>query len=120
MSRYVQWCPSCGATIPPRQIPIWQANFFACASCGAPLRLSSKNQWQYLIASLVVSPVVSFLLGFRGLELIIGSVVGFLFLYLFILPFMLGFADPARVELRPPTDLPIRFPDGPRDQGQAS
>jgi predicted RNA-binding Zn-ribbon protein involved in translation (DUF1610 family) len=115
MSRYVQWCPSCGTRLPPDKIPVLRAYSFSCPFCGAPLRLAARHEGARLAGSLILSLIVTFLLGFRGLTLVLVAIAGFLLLYLFISPFMLGFVDPAKIELRPPTDSPLRFPTGPRE-----
>ena len=69
------------------------------------------------VASLVLSLALGFTLGLRGLALtlitILGSVLGFIVAYAII-----GLVRPARVELHPPTDLRVRFPDAPCEEDQ--
>jgi len=67
----------------------------------------------------MLSPLITYLLGFRGFELLVITTVGFLILYLFVLPFVLGFADPARLELRSPNGVHAHFSGGPRDKDEA-
>jgi hypothetical protein len=68
--------------------------------------------------SLVVSVSLALLVRLHGLlfvlAAILGSVLGFVVWYAII-----GLIRPARVELRPPTDLPVRFPDRPCEEGAA-
>jgi|HubBroStandDraft_1064217.scaffolds.fasta_scaffold778462_1 hypothetical protein len=70
------------------------------------------------VVSLVVSVSLALLVRLHGLlfalAAILGSVSGFVVWYTII-----GLIRPAKVELRPPTDLPVRFPDRPREESAA-
>jgi hypothetical protein len=113
MPRYTQWCPSCGARFDAKTAPILHAHSFSCPFCGAPLRVAADYMGVVYVISLILSLALTFHLGFRGLAFALISILGSGLIFL-ALSFIIGLLRPARVELRPRTDLSLRFPKGPR------
>lgn len=82
-SRFLRKCPSCGTLIHPNQVPLGQSRRFPCPVCGEWLRSALHNLagvwaitllasavgvyalsmrgWTFLLAALLVSLPVSFL-----------------------------------------------------------
>jgi hypothetical protein len=114
MSRYREWCPSCGVKIDPKTIPLLRSNSFSCPCCNAPLRIVPAHERMSVVVSIAMSLILPFFLGFRGLRFALVTVGSFFLWYLFISPFVVSLTDPARIRLRQPTDFQVRFPSGPR------
>lgn len=66
---------------------------------------------------IVLTAAIAFLSGLRGFTLVLVTVVGSVLAFL-VVAFIIGLLRPARVELRPPTDLRVRFPEGPCEEGR--
>ncbi len=64
--------------------------------------------------SAALSITLTFFSGLRGLSLVAGSILGSGLMYV-VAHAIIGLARPARIELRQPTDLPMRFREGPRE-----
>jgi hypothetical protein len=113
MARYIYWCPSCGEWISPKNVPMLNRDYW-CPACNAPIRVEVPHMGLVYGAGLTIALVASYFAGLRGVSLmvigILGSPLAYLALYAII-----GLIWPGRLELRPPTDFPLRFPNRPPD-----
>jgi predicted RNA-binding Zn-ribbon protein involved in translation (DUF1610 family) len=112
MLRYVQCCPSCGAKLDPKTVPILSAYSFSCPVCGAPLRVAAEHSGVIYVASLIFSGALAFYLGFRDLAFALVTILGSLLIFVGLCA-IVGLVRPARLELRPPRDSSLRLRDGP-------
>ena len=109
MARYTRLCPSCGAEIDRKTVPVLKAHSFSCPFCGAPPRVTTDHVGVALVISPILSAALTLLLGFRGLIFALITIIGSGLIFL-TLAFIEGLVRPARLELRPPTDLSLRLP----------
>ena len=65
-----------------------------------------------VVVSLIIAGSVAWYFGLKGGQFVFASVVAFP-IALLALHYVMGFIWPFRVELREPTDFPVRYPDGP-------
>jgi len=113
MARYVYWCPSCGTRIAPKNVPMLNRPY-SCPACSAPLRVAVPHMGLVYGAGLLSTFVATYLAGLRGLLLVFASILGSPVAYL-ALYMVIGLIWPGKLELRPPTDFPLRFPNRPPD-----
>ena len=114
MLRYMQSCPSCGARLDPKIVPILNAHSFSCPICGAPLRVAVEHLGAVYVISLIFSGALTLYLGFRGLAFALITILGSA-LILLASSFIIGLVWPARLELRPAKDSTLRLRDRPRE-----
>ena len=113
MPVYAQWCPSCGIRVGAKDHHYSKSQSFSCPACGAPLRVAARYVGLTAVVSLVLAVSVAWYLGLNGARFVVASIVGFP-IALLTSSYVIGIFLPFRVELREPTDFPVRFPDGPR------
>ena len=113
MLRYTVWCPSCGAKLDPKTLPILRAYSFSCPFCAAPIRVAAEHLGVVYVMSLIFSVALTFYLGFRGLAFALITILGS-GLVLMALSIIIGLIWPAKLELRPSKDSTLRLRDGPR------
>jgi hypothetical protein len=64
MARYTRLCPSCGAEIDRKTVPVLKAHSFSCPFCGAPPRVTTDHVGVALVISPILSAALMLLLGF--------------------------------------------------------
>jgi DNA-directed RNA polymerase subunit RPC12/RpoP len=113
MARYVYWCPRCGTWIAPKNVPMLNRGY-KCPTCEAPLRVDTPHTGLTYGAGLIIALVTCCLAGLRGAQLVVISILGSPVAFL-ALGIVIGLIWPSKLELRPPTDFPLRFPNRPPD-----
>jgi hypothetical protein len=114
MLRHMAGCPSCGAEIDLRTVPILNSYSFSCPICGAPIRMVASYTRVFCVMSLIFSLALTFYLGFRGLAFVLISTLGSALIFAVSCSVM-ALVLPARLELRPSKDSTLRLRNGPHE-----
>jgi prepilin signal peptidase PulO-like enzyme (type II secretory pathway) len=113
MIRYTSRCPSCGAEVDLRTVPILRSYSFSCPICDAPIRIAAAHTGLFCVTSLIFSVALTFYFGFRGLAFALISIVGSGLIFAVSCAVM-ALVRPATLELRPSKDSNLRLRFGPR------
>jgi predicted nucleic acid-binding Zn ribbon protein len=111
---YARWCPSCGTRIATKDYGFTNHQSFSCPACSAPLRVAVRFVEVSMAASSILAVGFAWYLGLNGIRFALACIAAAP-LALVILHYILGFFFPFKVELRTPTDFPVRFPDRPTE-----
>jgi hypothetical protein len=103
-------CPACGSLLDGRKTPVGKA--FRCPACREQLRVTFQLGWTVLAASILLSWILSEVLGMRGLAFFATVLLGWIPIW-FGIRLGINFVLPPRVE-RYQSDLSFHFTDKPR------